>query len=49
MAVLALLAWKLAIETSFLSIGCYLGMALAVALAYGGVIMGRESGTFKLR
>jgi hypothetical protein len=47
MAVLALLAWKLAIETSFLSIGCYLGMLLAVALAYGGITMGRESGTFK--
>ncbi len=47
MAVLALLAWKLAIDTSFLSVGCYLGMLLAVALAYGGVTMGRESGTLR--
>jgi hypothetical protein len=47
MAVLALLAWKLAIETSYLSIGCYLGLILAVVLAYGGVTMGREAGTFK--
>ena len=47
MAVVALLAWKLAIRTSDLSIGCYLGMLLAVALAYGGITMGRESGTFK--
>jgi hypothetical protein len=47
MAVLALLAWKLAIETSYLSIGCYLGMILAVVLAYGGVTMGREAGTFR--
>jgi hypothetical protein len=47
MAVVALLAWKLAIDTSFLSVGCYLGMGLAVLLAYGGVTMGRESGTLR--
>lgn len=47
MAVLALLAWKLAIDTSFLSVGCYLGMALAAALAYGGILIGRESGTLR--
>ena len=49
MAVVALLAWKLAADTSYLSIGCYLGMLLAAALAFGGITMGRESGTFKLR
>ncbi|HEX3621354.1 MAG TPA: hypothetical protein VHT97_03465 [Acidimicrobiales bacterium] len=47
MAVLALLAWKLAIDTSFLSVGCYLGLALGVAMAYGGLLIGRESGTLK--
>jgi hypothetical protein len=47
MAVVALLAWKLAIDTSNLSVGCYLGMLLAVALAFGGVTMGRESGTLR--
>lgn len=46
MAVVALLAWKLAIYTSYLSVGCYLGIALAVTLAYGAITMGRESGTF---
>jgi hypothetical protein len=47
MAVVALLAWKLAIATSYLSVGCYLGMLLAGALAFGGITMGRESGTLK--
>jgi hypothetical protein len=47
MAVVALLAWKLASRTADLSVGCYIGMLLAVALAYGGITMGRESGTFK--
>ena len=47
MAVLALLAWKLAIEPSYLSVGCYLGMLLAAALAYGGLVMGREGGSLR--
>jgi hypothetical protein len=47
MAALALLAWKLATDTAFLSVGCYLGMALAVALAYGGFTMGRETGSLR--
>lgn len=42
-AVLALLAWKLANTTEFLSIGAYLGMALAAALAYGGLILTQEN------
>ena len=42
MAVLGLLAWKLAIDTSYLSVGAYLGMALAVLVAYGGLLMSRE-------
>ncbi len=42
MAVLAMLAWKLATDTSYLSVGAYLGMALAVILAYGGLTMSRE-------
>jgi hypothetical protein len=44
MAVLALLAWKLAIDTSYLSVGCYLGMVLAALVAYGGFTIGREAG-----
>jgi len=47
MAVVALLAWKLAIDPSNLSVGCYLGMVLAGALAYGGVTMGRDSGSLR--
>lgn len=47
MAVLALLAWKLAIDTSFLSVGCYLGMVLAAIVAFGGFTIGRESGALK--
>ena len=47
MAVVALLAWKLAIDTAFLSVGCYLGMGAAAALAFGGVTIGRESGTLR--
>jgi hypothetical protein len=42
-AVLALLAWKLANTTEFLSVGAYLGMGLAAALAYGGLILTQES------
>lgn len=45
LAVLGLLAWKVAVLTEALSVGCYLGMALAVALAYGGLLIGRETGT----
>jgi hypothetical protein len=47
MAVVALLAWKLAIDPSYLSVGCYLGMLLAGALAYGGITMGRDSGSLR--
>jgi hypothetical protein len=42
-AVLALLAWKLANTTEFLSVGAYLGLPLAAALAYGGLILTQES------
>jgi hypothetical protein len=42
MAVLGLLAWKLAIDTSYLSVGAYLGMVLAVLVAYGGLLMSRD-------
>ncbi len=44
LAVLGLLAWKLASETSYLSVGAYLGILLAGALAYGGLTMAKESG-----
>ena len=44
MAVVGLLAWKLALDTAYLSVGCYLGMALGVVLAYGGLTMGRDAG-----
>ena len=42
-AVLALLAWKLANTTEFLSVGAYLGLPLAAALAYGGLILTKEN------
>ena len=42
LAVLGLLAWKLSIDLSNLSVGAYLGMLLAVALAYGGLAMARD-------
>ncbi|MDQ4068027.1 MAG: hypothetical protein M3203_00875 [Actinomycetota bacterium] len=42
LAVLGLLAWKLAIDLSDLSVGAYLGMVLAIALTYGGVLMSRD-------
>ena len=42
MAVFALLCWKLASETSFLSVGAYLGLLFAAALAYGGFVLSRE-------
>ena len=41
-AVLALLAWKLANTTEFLSVGAYLGLPLAMALAYGGLMLTQE-------
>lgn len=44
-AVLGTLAWKLASETSDLSVGAYLGIFLAGALAYGGLVMAKESGS----
>lgn len=44
MAVVAVLAWKLALDTSFLSVGAYLGLLLAVGLAYGGILIGKEAG-----
>jgi hypothetical protein len=46
-AVLALLAWKLANTTEFLSVGAYLGIALAAALAYGGLILAKEHGPLR--
>ncbi len=42
LAVLGLLAWKLAIDLSDLSVGAYLGMVPAIALTYGGVLMSRD-------
>jgi hypothetical protein len=47
MAVFALLAWKLASETSYLSVGAYLGLVFAGALAYGGFMLSREPQTFR--
>ena len=41
-AVLALLAWKLANTPQYLSVGAYLGLPLAAALAYGGLILTQE-------
>jgi protein-S-isoprenylcysteine O-methyltransferase Ste14 len=41
-AVLALLAWKLANTPEYLSVGAYLGLPLAAALAYGGLIVTQE-------
>lgn len=47
MAVLGLLAWKLAIDMSSLSVGAYLGILLAAVLAYGGLTMSREPGSLR--
>lgn len=44
-AVLGLLGWKLAIATAALSVGAYLGIILAAVLAYGGLVMAKESGS----
>jgi hypothetical protein len=42
LAVLGLLAWKLSIDLNNLSVGAYLGLPLAVALAFGGLMMARD-------
>jgi hypothetical protein len=47
MAVFALLAWKLASDSSGLSTGAYLGIPLAAALAYGGLVMAKEHGSLR--
>ena len=47
MAVFALLSWKLASEVSYLSVGAYLGMLFAGALAYGGFVLSREPQTYR--
>ena len=47
MAVFALLAWKLASETSYLSVGAYLSLLFAGALAYGGFVLSREPQTYR--
>ncbi len=45
LAVIGTLAWKLASELSSLSVGAYLGVILGAALAYGALIMAKESGS----
>ena len=45
LAVVGTLAWKLASELTDLSVGAYLGILLAGALAYGAFMMAKESGT----
>jgi uncharacterized membrane protein YeiH len=42
MAVFAMLAWKLAIDLSDLSVGAYLGVILGVIVAYGGLALERN-------
>ena len=44
LAVLGLLAWKLSLDLNNLSVGAYLGIPLAVVLAYGGLTMARDPG-----
>lgn len=44
LAVLGVLAWKLAALTDSLSVGAYLGILLAATLAYGGLTMARDGG-----
>ena len=44
-AVVGLLAWKLATLPELLSVGCYIGMAAAGAMAYGAFILAKESAT----
>lgn len=42
MAVLGLLAWKLALDTSDLSVGAYLGLLSGLLVAYGGLLMSKD-------
>jgi hypothetical protein len=42
LAVLGLLAWKLSLETSYLSVGAYLGLLSGLLVAYGGLLMSRD-------
>jgi hypothetical protein len=42
--VLGLLAWKLASNTTYLSVGAYLGLGFAAGLAYGGLVLAKEGG-----
>lgn len=42
MALLGLLAWKLALDTSYLSVGAYLGLVSGLLVAYGGLLMSRD-------
>ena len=44
LAVLGLLAWKLAVDTTYLSVAAYLGIPLAALLTYGGLNMAKEPG-----
>ncbi|MDQ6727855.1 MAG: hypothetical protein M3066_17080 [Actinomycetota bacterium] len=44
MAVVAALAWKLTLAAIYLSVGAYLGVALALGVAYGGLLVGKEVG-----
>jgi len=44
MAVVALLAWKLAKNTAYLGVGAYLAILLAAVMAYGGLTINKEDG-----
>jgi hypothetical protein len=44
LAVLGLLAWKLASNTTYLSVGAYLGLGFAAGLAYAGLVLAKEGG-----
>ena len=47
MAIVALLAWKLADDTADLSTGAYIGIPLAAVLAYGALVLAREHGSLR--
>lgn len=47
MAVFALLAWKLAEDTTDLSTGAFIGLPLAAVLAYGSIVLAREHGSLR--
>ena len=47
MAVVALLAWKLADDTADLSTGAYIGIPLAAVLAYGALVLAKEHGSLR--